>query len=179
MKYYHESKDRFDPILHGSYTDVTDNTAYKPSGRAQSIFLSNVVSNGVHQWRFRADTIRERFGICFIGIWNNEVDTRPYLDKLCCTKGPEAAIRGKVFGLNCARGQLRGDADRDNQQYCPKCNDNDIVDMYLDFNNMELKYSVNNKDYGKAFNIPEGSYRASISLYWKNDKVTLVFYHAK
>ncbi len=58
IKYYHISKDRFDPILHGKHIRVSDNwitwTPYECMlFRGSTAILSNILSNDKHQWRFK------------------------------------------------------------------------------------------------------------------------------
>ena len=37
--------------------------------------------------------------------------------------------------------------------------------MILDFNNMTLRYIINDHDYGKAFDIENGEYMAAVYMY--------------
>ena len=36
--------------------------------------------------------------------------------------------------------------------------------MYVDLQEMELKYVINDKDYGKALDIPKGIYRVGVAM---------------
>ena len=74
------------------------------------------------------------------------------------------------FGLYLGTGELRGGEKGlvNKEKYCPKSKGCNIVEMCLDLNNMELKYIINNKDYGKAFDIPPGEYRVGVCLAWNN-----------
>ena len=49
----------------------------------------------------------------------------------------------------------------------------DIVTMRIDFDALSLSYSINDKDYGKAFTIKKSKYRAAVSLYYKNASIEL------
>merc|ERR1712176_386990 len=46
-------------------------------------------------------------------------------------------------------------------KYGVKCNTGDIVEMFVDFDELTLKYSVNGIDQGVAYKIQPGSYRAA------------------
>eukprot|EP01084_Bolivina_argentea_P002038 3759_1 len=70
IKYYHISKDRFDPILHGNGVSVSDNKITKTTHGASSSFLSNIVSNHKHHWRFKIVNKRP----IYIGVRANKTD---------------------------------------------------------------------------------------------------------
>ena len=183
MKYYHESKDRFDPTLRSKYIDIINSTACQIFGAdegTKSAFLSNIVSQGIHQWRFKFVSTRKRrpgYGTMYIGILNNKIDATKYLNSLCYPhEWAPSQLTGTAYGVNISRGQLRGDKKREKQKYCEPCNNDDIIDMYLDFKSMELRYCVNGKDYGKAFDIKDGSWRASVTFFFTEDKLTLLYY---
>ena len=75
-----------------------------------------------------------------------------------------------VFSANVA--WLYAINDDDNgKDYGKRCVEGDIVDMILNFNNLTLRYKMNDKEYGNAFeNIEYGPYRAAVSVYWKDEK---------
>ncbi len=181
IKYYHISKDRFDPILHGKYITVSDNKiTFKIINKmtfeygSSSAFLSNIVSNGKHQWRFKIINTQT---YPYIGVRPNKKD--PNDNELNeCLQGYG------LFGLLSYYGLLRGlsynNSQTINDKYCPtRKNDGDIIDMYLDLNKFELSFAINNKHYGKAFDVDKKSYRAVCS-HWgfrKNPKsFELLFY---
>ena len=186
MKFYHESKDRFDPKLHSSFVSIMNKSCELnrlDNYHFESAFLSNIVSKGVHQWRFKfASTLKERrcYGSMYIGIINNQVDATKYLNTQCYPVGMNRSeLRRKAYGVNFAMGEFRGDYTGDNEKVCERCKDGNIIDMFLDFKNMELRYCVNDKDYGKPCNISKGSYRACVTLYFETDKLTLLHYKIK
>ena len=173
-KYYHQSKDRFHPILHGKNIKVTANTMKMLKHMSASAFLSNVVSKHRHQWRFK---IKAMSNILYIGIWPNESD--PDDKSLSSLHYPSSAQQSNysgVFGLNLEYGQLRGDPARHCDEYCPPCATGDIIDMYLNMNKYELSFAVNNKYYGKAFDVNKTLYRAACCGFTKFDQLQLVFY---
>ncbi len=190
IKYYHISKDRFDPILHGKDITVSDNKiTFKISNKFEysnsSAFLSNIVSNGKHQWKFK---IVNKKTYPYIGVRPNKTD--PNDNELNDNNELNQCVRGYgLFGLWYPRyyGLLRGLKYNDsrtlfcvNKKYCPtRKNDGDIIDMYLDLNKFELSFVINNKHYGKAFDVDKTSYRAVCS-HWgfrRNPKsFELLFY---
>ena len=61
-------------------------------------------------------------------------------------------------------------------KYAIKCKDNDIVDMSVNFVDLTLKYSVNNKDYGVAYQMDETQYKCAVWTYYKNSSIKLTKY---
>ena len=49
-------------------------------------------------------------------------------------------------------------------KYGEDCKENDIIEMKLDFNDLSLSYKVKGIDYGKAFDIKQGQYKAVIGF---------------
>ena len=138
-------------------------------------FLSNVVNEGVHEWRFK---IENQFGLMYIGIWKTKYDEMEAIDSRMHdhTKYNNDA----VYGLNLSWGKLRGDLTNSEYKtadiYCEKCGEGDTLDVVLDLNKYELKFCVNDVDHGKAFNVdPNMSYRAGVNLR-SSDCIRLIRY---
>ncbi len=179
ISYYHISKDRFDPILHGKHIRVSDNwISWKPYGcllfRGSSAFLSNIVSNHKHQWRFKIINTKT---YAYIGVRANKTDpTDNELNSLHYPLGSQAKNGSFGLQLKFESSLLRGDPQRINEQYCPVCSKDDIIDMYLDLNKFELSFAINNKHYGKAFDVDKTSYRAVCCLILTHKALELLFY---
>ena len=183
MKYYHESKDRFDPGLHGDDVITTNNkiTKRRYKWNSGSAFLSNIVSKDYHEWRFEVVNFSYmRFEDLHFGICNNEIDLTKYLNTICFPLCGifNMELETKSFGFNVWDRDLR---DRDKKIFCPQSKTTGyIVDMCLDLNALELRFKINHKDYGKAFDIPAGStWRACVTLYGEDIMITLVHYKRK
>ncbi len=173
INYYHISKDRFDPILHGKDITVSDNKiTFKISNKFDysnsSAFLSNIVSNGKHQWRFK---IINKKTWPYIGVTPNKTDPNDNEHNNELNQCVRYDGYG-LFGLWYPRyyGLLRGLKllwfITWTKTYCPtRKSDGDIIDMYLDLNKFELSFAINNKHYGKAFDVDKTSYRA-ICSHW-------------
>ena len=48
--------------------------------------------------------------------------------------------------------------------YAEKCNDGDIIEMKLDFTKLCLSFKMNNEEYGYAFGIARGEYKAGVCI---------------
>ena len=174
IKYYHESKDKFHPELHNdqitiqSDPDIATFIRRPDSFDGASLFLSNSVSKGVHHWKFKIITIND---VIFIGICDNSVDL-----KTCCDSYFYWQVLSS-FGVNLWTGKLRGNEKRDNQKkYCSRGKKDDIVEMCLNLNKRQLSFIINDKDCGKAFDIPDATYTAGLSLAGQNASVELMEY---
>ena len=171
--YYHESKDRFHPKLHGTKLKIqTAQAIHDTSFGINSAFLSNIVSKGIHKWRFR----QIGFPATFIGIVDNSIDFTIRLHEAYYWE-----LISSSFGVLFEDGEFRGGDKGLNHkgQYCPITMDDDIIEMCLDLNDMELKYIINDKDYGKAFDIPSGEYRAGVCLAVEGTGFELLQYDTK
>ena len=180
MKYYHQSTDRFDPELHGDCITRTDNKIAKRLYSTSSAFLSNYVDKDYHEWRFTVMSVSNCYcDTIFFGICNNQIQFRKYLNKFCYPMSGsffQMELQTKAFGLNVWQRGLRG-GNNDEKIYCDVCKRGDIIDMCLDLNTLELRYKINDKDYGKAFDIPPGSsWRACVSLFGQDNVVRLIHY---
>ena len=55
-------------------------------------------------------------------------------------------------------------------------NSGGILEMKLDFNKLTLSYTIDGTDYGKAFDIPKGKYRAAVTLDTSKAVLSLLSY---
>ena len=186
MKYYHESKDRFHPTLHGDGIKVSNNTATKIKDFPESAFLSNIVSSGLHKWKFKLNNAEkdahfDRTNV-YIGIWNANYNGNDVLTGFQYDKNRQSGVN-LAMGLKISDGSLRDTQNSSvrsvDESYCPFGKTGDIVEMMLDFKSLELSFSVNNKDYGKAFDIQAAPYRATILVGTVSQEVQLLSYDAK
>ena len=172
IEYYHISKDRFDPTLHSDLIAVSENTAYVKADGIKcyilnNAYLSNIVDNGCHHWEFKVNQIDLK-SFLYIGIWNNIIDPIDYCRGFIqCFKVDYDHKIPLYYGVNFKYGKLRGTniSDTASRQYCDRgINVGDVIHMYLDLEKNELRYDINDKIFGKAFNIPPASYRAVVSF---------------
>ena len=106
-----------------------------------------------------------------IGIFNTKHNVKAVakgffgsVDKLALAFIP---TKGQIFTL-----QENKYAER--KKYGCLCKQNDIIDMELNMNDLELKFIVNGKDYGKAYDLEQGSYRAAVYLYIPQCKIRIL-----
>ena len=65
--------------------------------------------------------------------------------------------------------------DSEVAKYGIPCVEGDIIEMELDLNNLTIKYIINGKDYGIAFNnIENCNYRAAVTIDGGGSSITLL-----
>ena len=200
-KYYHIHNDQFHHILHGSELILKSDLIRRPYGTAlngQTAFLSNVVGNRIHHWRFKL-LKRSLSSHLYIGIWANEIDQHQALNKDVtrimlqkknewkerCSQSDDGYEDWDTFvayALNARFGQMA--ANYYGTPCCRKLKEGDIIDMVLDLYNDQLKYSFNGKD-EKSFDVRHTEYRAVIGFYQPRcrhdmeDVIQIVLYENK
>ena len=119
--------------------------------------VCNSEEGDVYHWKFRLLNCDAVWNL--IGIWKVTKDGIPPSGYF--TYGTNAG-----YALCLQRGQLvdRNGGGGTGAEYSCECAVNDIIEMHLDFELMELRYTINGKDYGKAFDVDPGRYRAAICL---------------
>ena len=51
---------------------------------------------------------------------------------------------------------------------------NDIIEMEINLNDLYVKYIINGRDYGEAFNLKDQKYRCAFYLFKDGDKLEIV-----
>eukprot|EP01084_Bolivina_argentea_P288200 494636_1 len=97
--------------------------------KASTSFFSNIVNDGSHHWQFKIKSKKCK-GIV-LGIW--KVNDKPPTEDMFWWND-------NGYGYRVGVGKTHQD-----KNYGIVCTQGDLVDMYLDFNSLTLKYSVNNK----------------------------------
>ena len=95
--------------------------------------------------------------------------------------------KGKAYSFQVSHACLskgdEGDGDKGTDSWylshgglAPRCVEGDVVEMILDLDALELKYAVNDVEYGVAFKVENTSYRAVVSAYGDGDVLELLSY---
>eukprot|EP01084_Bolivina_argentea_P209045 356180_1 len=144
----------------------TGETSYRSS------FCSTIVDYGKYHWKFKIKHIPESGGWMVIGIWKTISMSKPPTNTYFTEGDSYKSGYGYVIPyawITNATGGGKGGA------YGVECKSGDIVDMFLNFDDLTLKYSVNDKDMGVAFNITNTPYRAAIFTCDKGSAVELLY----
>ena len=138
-----------------------------------STFLKEVVDSGIHKWKFKIIKCgNHAWATMDIGIWNIENnDGNPPINGIFFEMCGKDHCSGYAFSTSNARKKADNSQYRD---YGEKCKDGVIVDMTVDFDALSLSFMVNDKEYGKAFDIEPGKYRAACYLYFTDDSFQFI-----
>eukprot|EP01084_Bolivina_argentea_P172997 299641_1 len=136
-----------------------------------TVFLSKIVNAYQHQWKFR---IHKNKGCLLVGIWDNNYDANLNIDQLIgADRNTAYLFSASLARVNIHEGDYKWTEDR---TYGKKLLDNDEIDMYLDFDNHTLSFSVNGKDLGKSHDIKDSEYRAVWTSGVKGNEIELLMY---
>ena len=166
--YFNENKDTFDDEKTNPRIIIEEKSIELPQKESRlkginvNSYLTNVASEGIHVWKFKGTTINwcDRIGIINIDIATLKL------------KGDFDEYGGYAFRMggvvNNWQQIKNGDIFQmtlDLKDYGKECKNGDIIQMTLNLKDLTLHYKVNNEDFGKAFDINKGRYRAAIGLY--------------
>ena len=158
LVYLNQNKDEFDPNNTNDKIKIDGMTVTAIGcGVSLATRLKNIVNTGCHIWRFKCGSKSECGIGDIIGIISNDISFAPnhYFGSFTGSYGFAVA------------GNLQGALDQavTNGNYARRCEMGDILEMTVDFNELTLSYKINDIDYGKAFDIKCGEYRAEISMF--------------
>ena len=139
----------------------------------RSAILKHITTTGIFKWSFKIIKIvePEEWDDFVIGIVRADVKD---LKKVCEGFYGEYDHEAIGAGLNTGRGQLEIPPSYKHSKYGIACKTNDMIEMELNMNEGYVKYIINGKDYGKAFDAKEKSYRAVVYMYKQGDKLQLL-----
>ena len=156
---------------HSSYSKDATLAIKNSGGSPGCIFLTQVVNQGVHKWKFKLIAI-QNYAVT-IGVWKGDktdnthrISADAFSQSRCyayivnhciCTPGDSSGRRYGYGTKNCQSG--------------------DQIEMILDLNKHQLSYSVNDTALGIAFkDIQQTCYRAVLSIWKTGDAVELMSY---
>ena len=147
---------------------LQNKTVTKTSSNPGAAYLTNIIKSGVHFWKFKLIRLNKSGWSITIGVWRN--NHSKIINKLMSS----FECRRKVYGWRVNYNLL---CDIKTFSGIARCYQGDTVEMLLDLNQKELKYSKNN---GKMFtaytNIEDTSYTAVVCAYCMTDCIQLISY---
>eukprot|EP01084_Bolivina_argentea_P261994 442942_1 len=165
--------DSFDPVYIGNNLEMVGSSSIVHTGNDRgyrSACLRIVASEGIHIWTFKLEQYKLEYSL--IGIWKTKFE--PILNTHF-TGGARDGNKSYSYQLNSGQKRI-GISVNAAFKYGIPCKENDIIEMKLNFNDSSLSYKINGNDYGKAFDIENTEYRAAVTMYWKDNKFTLLSY---
>ena len=137
--------------------------------------LKQEISNGIHEYKFKiinTNAMGEDYYDIGIGITSSKY-FQSHKDDLItqCYQDYDTG-----YGYTTSKGILEcWDPELENSDYGAICKQNDIVTMTVDLENGQIKYKVNDIDFGIAFHkIPNDTYRIALYLFGKGSKVQIL-----
>ena len=173
--FYGNNVDEWDKKYIGSQLKLTDRTitvSQRCSVTRESSFCSRIVHSGIFKWKFRIEEMENdietyRGRKFMIGIWKDNDDEPPINTPFTwggCGYGLE--ITGAI--LTNYKGYTIGN------NYGVECKNGTIIEMILDMNKLTLGFIIDDVDYGKAFDVDKGKYRAAVCMIKSSDSITLI-----
>ena len=168
---YYQLTDEWDPpYTNGSYKIYNKDLLIKQVDNIGSVVLKHIVSKGIFRWRFKIENIVNWCTSGFvIGIINSDQDLVKVANGIF-TRTSGSRICGKGFDVGLA--QITDSCD----DYGIKCKNGDIIEMELNMNELYnyVKYIINDKDYGEAFEVEPGNYRAAIYIFEARNELRII-----
>ena len=174
LVYFNPNKDEFDPDQCDDKIKIKENSMITDTNPddIQTAFLKNVVSSGIHVWRFKCIGDWDEPGNPdLIGIYNMDYEHLMnsnedcYFDNYSDVGEEDNIPRGHGF---CSDGRLTNEympSEWGCDYYPDGWGKDDTIEMRLDFNKQHLKFKVNDDDYGVAFEIDATKkFKAAISV---------------
>ena len=177
--FYGNGSDEWDPNYVSEAMTLSDKTVAHgdPTGNKNynalaSAYCKYIHESGIFKWKFKMENGQREYNNyaeCMIGIWNSKHE-KPQLDTYFTDKGQGYGYCPKLQEITNEDGYTSGIT------YGPedRCKNDSIIEMVLDLDALTLSYSVNNIDYGKAFDVEPGNYRAAVYLHRGGISVTIL-----
>ena len=148
-----------------------ENVTYLIYGMA---YLKNAVSEGIHKWTFKCLNVNNDDWFDAIGVWKTKatsMDEHIRVDDFDDNQG-----YGWTFNYQEIT-TVAGSFSRHIRYGKRKCLTGDIIDMILDLEKLEIRFIVNEEDWGVAFqNIEKTEYKAVVSANIELDAIELISY---
>ena len=167
--------DSWDPQRKGPNLAISGTSIMHYSSGYQSAYCRNAVSEGIHSWTFKIETITR--GWFLLGVYESRCDvilqnsfqhnpTGSYCLELTSGQLPSLSKSGCWI------------TDSNKRNYGPKCKNGDVIRMTLDLVFCTLSYGVNGRYYGKAWDVEKSSYRAACTMRGNADGINLLSYES-
>eukprot|EP01084_Bolivina_argentea_P305895 528481_1 len=167
----------WDPNYKHDKYEIKGNIITSTGDGASSAFLPNTISSGKHHWKFKILMKRKwsfHFGIFKVKKGLIKALTSYFFHQ----KNSAYAFEASNAMINKPKRIYYSNiTSSTGEHYGTCCIQNDIVDMYVDFDTLELSFAVNETYLGKSHTIEACEYRAVISIYTINAIQLLLYDH--
>ena len=174
LVYFNSNKDAFDTkqtnskiIIDGDCIQVKKYSIMSTALKKMKVnsYFQNIASNGIHIWRIqckKGGVYGDTFGIRNIDISSSLTLCGEFDSNKDSVIGYALYLIGlKKEMINDGSQWTNGGTPR---EFAKECVTNDIIEMTLNLTESSLHYKINDEDYGRAFSVKQGRYRACIGL---------------
>ena len=140
-----------------------------------TVFLTEIAKLGQHHWKFEINKWQP-CGYGIIGIVKDDINFEKVMNHWLGYY-PNTTY---CFDVNMIELNVHNVTNKWIGGYGINAKEGDIIDMYLDLDELELSFSINNKHYGKAFNVDTGyGYIGAVSFRDEEIEITLLSHDSK
>ena len=174
LKYYFE-QDKFDQNGYDKtkmkYNEETNSMKQIIFSDASAYLLNIMEKKDLYSFKFKILKHDNKYGDWrqTIGIWRVNHDNKSNIFD------SDFSFDDGSFGLT-NLGEILGDGQNgEYSNYCSGFDTGDVIEMFVDFDKLQLYFTLNGKSLGKAADIDANhKYRAAISLSYKDDEIQLL-----
>ena len=173
---YSNAQDDFDPNTTHQSLEINGNIITSKQQGDHVSYLKNVVSEGIHIWKFQwsLDMSYTTFTDSQIGVWNTKSGD-PILKDVYVDCMDDDARTGYIIITHGRSTDPAGDG-RWSKEWFTKPESGSIIEMELDLNELTLKFKIDDEIRVEMKNIEKTSYRAVVGPHNKGETFTLLSY---
>eukprot|EP01084_Bolivina_argentea_P305914 528517_1 len=165
---YYLLYDKWDNKLKGDNVEIRgiyDEIAETKSTVYQSVFGHNIISDGQHYWKLEVlqfgQTSHHLTWRLMIGICNDNVCAKVKNDYFTSAQNMSYAFVGNNYSVS----HLATTGISCGFYGSTLCKSGDIIEMFVDMDIGTMKYIINSKDHGKAFDInKDEKYKLAVTI---------------
>ena len=170
---YYFIPEQWDINCMGNTFIVNDNILIKKEEGYQTAFLLNIVSSGIHHWKFKLIKYNTGYFLRYGIVKCDEIKSKNLTDTRLAKIPHVAYVYNAWTGALMEHTTKNTDIKFENkQQY--KAKEGDIIDIYLNMKELTLKFGINNIIYPKFFKIDKYDYVAAVFAYDDNTVIQIV-----
>jgi len=134
--------------------------------------LTGTYYERIHHWTFKLEHGPRKDHYFLIGIWKTKSDKRPVVDAYFTNK----ADNGYAYDIEHGRFTNPSVPGGGGPKYAVRCKQDDVIEMYLDFETLMLSFAVNGTYYSNGQRIERTEYKVAITMHGVDDKLRLLSY---
>jgi len=183
--------DRFDTALIGDSMELqlNEHKVTMTKDKPESAYLRHIIDSRCRRytWNLRLNRLGfAHYWTTTIGIYKCRRSQRPSprTNGIFTIDGEFPSdpngIDNIAYGFAANKGTLvepdsgSGADDENAKRYGQRCGTGDVVEMNLNFETLELSFTINGTPYGRAFVVEDTEYRAAVNLCQEGDSIQIM-----